>query len=86
MPINYTRYWQVQTVLLGLVAFGFGWMIDNETNEKKLLNALKGYGLFLLKLMEKFFQSSQVEIITKSVKSKSSRRSTKINKVVQCVQ
>ena len=86
MPINYTRYWQVQTVLLGLVAFGFGWMIDNETNEKKLLDALKGYGLFLIKLMEKFFQSSQVEIITKSVKSKSSRRSTKINKVVQCVQ
>lgn len=86
MPINYTRYWQVQTVLLGLVAFGFGWMIDNETNEKKLLDALKGYNLFLLKLMEKFFQSSQVEIITKSVKSKSSRRSTKINKVVKCVQ
>ena len=42
MPINYTRYWQLQTVLLGLVAFGFAWIIDSEKNENSLLKKLKG--------------------------------------------
>merc|ERR1711892_1128 len=41
MPINYTRYWQVQTVFLGLVAFGFGWLIENDQNEQDLFEKLK---------------------------------------------
>lgn len=33
MPINHTRYWQIQAVFLGLVAFGFAWVIEHDSRE-----------------------------------------------------
>ena len=42
MPINFTRYWQWQTIMLGLVAMFLVWLIDAEKNEIELLDKLKG--------------------------------------------
>merc|ERR1711892_1512191 len=41
MPINFTRYWQFQTVLLGLVAFGFTWVTNAEKTLEDALDNVK---------------------------------------------
>jgi len=49
MPINYTRYWQWQTISLGLVAMFLVWLIDAEKQEMELLDKLQGQ-IFLSKI------------------------------------
>ena len=41
MPINYTRFWQLQVVMLGLVAFGFAWMTEHEKTMVTMLQKLR---------------------------------------------